>query len=50
MNIGFSEDLYNEFKSDLKKLSDEVIIGSVAAFSNTEGGRWQILICYLANA
>ena len=37
MNIGFREDLYNEFKSDLKKLSDEVIIESVVAFSNADG-------------
>ena len=42
MNIGFSEDLYNEFKSDLKKLSDEVIIESVVAFSNTEGGKFYL--------
>lgn len=42
VNIGFSEDLYNEFKSDLKKLSDEVIIESVVAFSNTEGGRFYL--------
>lgn len=38
MNIGFKEDLINEFKSDLKKLSDEEIIECVVAFCNTEGG------------
>lgn len=42
MNIGFREDLKNEFKSDLKKLSDEVIIDSVVAFANTEGGRFYL--------
>lgn len=42
MNIGFREDLYIEFKSDQKKLSDEVIIESVVAFSNTEGGRFYL--------
>lgn len=40
MNIGFREDLKNEFKSDLKKISDEVIIDSVVAFANTEGGQF----------
>ncbi len=38
MNIGFLEDLKTEFKSDLKKLSDEAIIDSIVAFANTEGG------------
>ena len=38
MNIGFKEDLITEFKSDTKKLSDEIIIDSVVAFANTEGG------------
>lgn len=42
MNIGFREDLYIEFKSDQKKISDEVIIESVVAFSNTEGGRFYL--------
>ena len=32
------ESLTIEFKSDKKKLSDEVIIDSVVAFANTEGG------------
>ena len=38
MNIGFRENMTVEFKSDLKKLSDDVIIESVVAFANTDGG------------
>ena len=38
MNIGFKEDLHNEFKSDKKKLSDSDIIDVVIAFANTDGG------------
>ncbi len=38
MTIGFSEDITHEFKSDLKKISDETIIDAVVAFANTEGG------------
>lgn len=38
MNIGFKEDLNNEFKSDIKKLSDDDIIEAVVAFANTDGG------------
>lgn len=38
MNIGFKEDMTNEFKSDRKKLSDEELIEAVVAFTNTEGG------------
>ena len=38
MNIGFKEDLTHEFKSDLKKISDETIIDAVVAFANTDGG------------
>lgn len=38
MNIGFKEDLKTEFKSDVKKLSDDIIIETVVALSNTEGG------------
>lgn len=38
MNIGFNEDLTHEFKSDLKKLSDNDIIDAVVAFANTDGG------------
>lgn len=33
MNIGFRENMTIEFKSDLKKLSDDVIIESVVAFA-----------------
>ena len=40
MNIGFRENITIEFKSDLKKLSDDVIIESVVAFANTNGGRF----------
>ena len=39
MNIGFRENMTVEFKSDLKKLSDDVIIESVVAFANTDGGK-----------
>lgn len=39
MNIGFKEDLLNEFKSDRDKLSDDIIVEAVVAFSNTEGGK-----------
>lgn len=38
MNIGFSEDLTHEFKSDKNKLPDNEIIDAVVAFANTEGG------------
>lgn len=37
--INFGESLTDEFKSDVKKLSDEVIIDCVVAFANTNGGR-----------
>ena len=37
-NIGFKEDLLNEFKSDKSKMSDDDIIDAVVAFANTEGG------------
>lgn len=37
-NIGFSEDLMHEFKSDLKRLPDNDIIDAVVAFANTDGG------------
>lgn len=40
MNIGFRENMTVEFKSDLKKLSDDVIIESVVAFANTDGGKF----------
>lgn len=40
MNIGFRENITIEFKSDLKKLSNDVIIESVVAFANTNGGRF----------
>ena len=33
MNIGFRENMTIEFKSDLKKLSDDVIIESLVAFA-----------------
>lgn len=42
MNIGFRESLTVEFKSDQKKLSDEIIIDSVVAFANTEGGSFYL--------
>ena len=42
MNIGFRENITIEFKSDLKKLSDDVIIESVVAFANTNGGRFSL--------
>lgn len=42
MNIGFRESLKIEFKSDQKKLSDDVIIESVVAFANTEGGQFYL--------
>ncbi|MBQ9209512.1 MAG: ATP-binding protein [Oscillospiraceae bacterium] len=38
MNIGFKEDLQNEFKSDRSKISDSDIIDVVIAFANTSGG------------
>lgn len=38
MNIGFKEDLKNEFKSDRRKLPDQDIIDAVIAFANTNGG------------
>lgn len=37
--LNFSESLTVEFKSDEKKLSDDVIIDSVVAFANTSGGK-----------
>ena len=37
-NIGFKEDLTNEFKSDRTCLSDGDIIDAVVAFANTDGG------------
>ena len=37
-NIGFKEDLVNEFKSDKSCLSDGDIIDAVVAFANTDGG------------
>lgn len=37
-NIGFKEDLLNEFKSDKSKMPDDDIIDAVVAFANTEGG------------
>lgn len=40
MNIGLRENMTIEFKSDLKKLSDDVIIESVVAFANTNGGKF----------
>lgn len=40
MNIGFRENMTIEFKSDLKKLSDDVIIESVVAFANSDGGKF----------
>lgn len=38
MNIGFNENLINEFKSDQKKLGDEELVEAVVAFANTDGG------------
>lgn len=37
-NIGFREDLINEFKSDRNYLPDGDLIDAVVAFANTEGG------------
>ena len=37
-NIGLLEDLRMEFKSDVKKLSEETIVEAVVALANTEGG------------
>ncbi|MCD8159333.1 MAG: putative DNA binding domain-containing protein [Clostridiales bacterium] len=37
-NIGFNEDMKNEFKSDRGPLPDTDIIDAVVAFANTEGG------------
>ena len=42
MNIGFQEDLLNEFKSDRKKLSDSEIIDAIVAFANTDGGSFYL--------
>ena len=42
MNIGFKEDLHNEFKSDRNKISDTDIIDVVIAFANTDGGNLYI--------
>ena len=39
MNIGFKEDLQNEFKSDIKKLSDDALVDAVVALANTAGGK-----------
>lgn len=38
MNIGFHENLINEFKSDQKKSGDEELVEAVVAFANTDGG------------
>lgn len=38
MNIGFNEDIINEFKSDQNKLGDEELVEAVVAFANTDGG------------
>ena len=38
MKIGFQKDRITEFKSDLKKLSDQDIIDSIVAFASTDGG------------
>ena len=38
MNIGFKEDLTNEFKSDRRQLPDTDLIDAVVAFANTDGG------------
>lgn len=37
-NIGFKENLMNEFKSDRTCLPDSDIIDAVVAFANTDGG------------
>lgn len=37
-NIGFSESLTIEFKSDQAKLPDNEIVDAVVAFANTDGG------------
>lgn len=37
-NIGFTEDLTHEFKSDRSRLPDNDIIEAVVAFANTDGG------------
>ncbi|MGN0812489.1 MAG: ATP-binding protein [Candidatus Coproplasma sp.] len=37
-NLGFKEDLLNEFKSDRNYLHDNEIIDAVVAFANTDGG------------
>ena len=37
-NIGFKENLVNEFKSDRMCLPDSDIIDAVVAFANTDGG------------
>lgn len=37
-NIGFKENLVNEFKSDRTCLPDSDIIDAVVAFANTDGG------------
>ena len=37
-NIGFREDLINEFKSDRHYLHDGEVIDAVVAFANTDGG------------
>ena len=42
MNIGFKEDIHNEFKSDRNKISDTDIIDVVIAFANTDGGNLYI--------
>lgn len=38
MNIEKKESLYCEFKSDRKRISDDVLLENVVAFANTEGG------------
>ena len=40
MNIGFRENMTVEFKSNLKKLSDDVIIESVITFVNADGDKF----------
>lgn len=37
-NIGFKEDLVNEFKSDKSCLYDSDMIDAVVAFANSDGG------------
>ena len=44
-NIGFKENLVNEFKSDRTCLPDSDIIDAVVAFANTDGGEPMAAIC-----